>query len=239
MTPADATPPAPRWAESAEGEAVVLSLWVSAVGVLIALPFGLGFGWLLARRDFFGKALVEGILTLPLVLPPVATGYLLLLLLGPGGWLGGWLDSLGLPIAFHWRGAAIAAAVMGFPLLLRAIRLGIEAVDPDLEDTARTLGASRLDVFRTVTLPLAWPGLLAGMTLAFARALGEFGATITLAGNIEGGTQTLPLALHTFTQQPGGEPPAMRLLVISIVLAIAAIVVSEQLARRHRRRLND
>ncbi len=221
-----------------EQEALALSLRVALASVVISLPFGLLVAWLLARRKFFGKTLLDGLVHLPLVLPPVVIGYALLLLFGLDGPLGAWLDdTLGITLAFTWKGAAIAAAVMAFPLMVRAMRLSLEAVDQRLEAAARTLGAGRLDVFCTITLPLMAPGILVGMVLAFARSLGEFGATITFVSNIPGETRTLPLALYSLTQTPDGEAGALRLAIISVVLALFALGASELLARRLRRRL--
>ena len=212
--------------------AVRLSLRIALVATLVALPFGIAVAWLLARKDFWGKALLDGLVHLPLVLPPVVTGYLLLLTFGRRGPIGAPLaEFLGIVFSFRWTGAALACAVMAFPLLVRAVRLSFEAVDRRLEDAAGTLGAHRLWVFATVTLPLAMPGVLAGMVLAYAKALGEFGATITFVSNIPGETQTLPSAIYTLTQIPGGEPGALRLVLVSIVLSFAAVVGSELLAR--------
>ena len=222
-----------------EAEALRLSLRVAFWSVLGSLPFGLLVAWLLARREFYGKTIVNGLVHLPLVLPPVVVGYLLLLLFSRSGAVGGFLESLGITVAFTWRGAAIAAAVMAFPLMVRAMRLSLEAVDRRLEAAARTLGAGPVNVFLTVTLPLMSPGILAGAILAFARSLGEFGATITFVSNIPGETRTLPLALYSLTQTPDGEAGAMRLAAISIVLAFAALAASEFLARRLRRKLGD
>ncbi len=219
-----------------EREALGLSLTVAFWSVLVSLPFGLATAWLLARREFFGKALLDVLVHLPLVVPPVVVGYLLLLLFGRRGPLGAWLyESFGLAVAFTWKGAALAAAVMAFPLMVRAMRLSLEAVDRRLEAAARTLGAGRLEVFVTVTLPLMSPGILAGSILAFARSLGEFGATITFVSNIPGETRTLPLALFSLTQTPDGEAGALRLTLIAVVLALAALAASEVLARRIRR----
>jgi molybdate transport system permease protein len=226
------------WLTPLEIEALGLSLRVAVASVVCSLPFGLAAAWLLARRNFPGKALVDGIIHLPMVVPPVVVGYLLLVALGRRGPIGGWLyDSFGITIAFTWKGAAIAAAVMAFPLMVRAMRLSLEAVDKRLEAAARTLGAGRMRVFLTITLPLMAPGILAGTVLAFARALGEFGATITFVSNIPGETRTLPIALYTLTQTPDGEAAAARLAVISIGLALTAIVASEWIARRMARRL--
>lgn len=216
-----------------ETTALLLSLRVAGIATLASIPFGLFFAWLLARRDFPGKAALDAIIHLPLILPPVVTGYLLLLLFGRKGLVGAWLaEHLGIVFAFRWTGAALACAVMGFPLMVRAMRLSLEAVDGKLEQAAATLGANPALVFLTVTLPLMLPGLLAGVVLSFARALGEFGATITFVSNIPGETQTLPTALYTFTQVPGGDLQALRLTLISIALALAALIISEILSRR-------
>lgn len=215
-----------------EWQAVELSLRVSAVATLFSLPFGVAIAHLLARKDFPGKALVNGLVHLPLILPPIVTGYLLLLTFGRRGPVGALLEKVGIVLAFDWTGAALAAAVMAFPLMVRAIRLSIEAIDPGLEAAASTLGASPLRVFLTVTLPLALPGILAGAVLAFAKAMGEFGATITFVSNIPGQTQTLPSAIYALLQVPGAEPQAFRLIAISIVLAVGAILLSEALAAR-------
>ena len=222
-----------------EVEALGLSLKVALWSMVASLPFGLAVAWLLARYEFFGKTLVNGIVHLPLVLPPVVVGYLLLLLLGRNGPLGAWLlETFGITLPFTWEGAALAAAVMAFPLMVRAMRLSIEAVDQRLETAARTLGASRLGAFATITLPLIMPGVLAGAVLAFARSLGEFGATITFVSNIPGETRTLPLALYSLIQTPGGEAGALRLAVLSVLLSLAALAASEAIARRLRARLN-
>ena len=226
------------WLTPLEVEALGLSLRVAVASVVGSLPFGLAAAWLLARRSFPGKSLVDGIIHLPLVVPPVVVGYVLLVALGRRGPVGGWLyDNLGISIAFTWKGAAVAAAVMAFPLMVRAMRLSLEAVDRRLEAAARTLGAGRARVFVTITLPLMAPGILAGTVLAFARALGEFGATSTFVSNIPGETRTLPIALYTLTQTPDGEAAAARLAIISVLLALAAIVASEWIARRMARRL--
>jgi len=216
-----------------EWTAVLLSLRIAIVATLVALPFGIVIAWLLARKNFWGKTLLDGIIHLPLVLPPVVTGYLLLISFGRRGPIGAFLaDHFGIVFSFRWTGAALACGIMGFPLLVRPIRLAIEAIDRRLEDAAATLGASRLAVFATVTLPLALPGLIAGFVLCFAKALGEFGATITFVSNIPGETQTISAAIYTFTQVPGGDAAAGRLVLVAIVISLAALVVSEWLARR-------
>jgi molybdate transport system permease protein len=216
-----------------EWEAIRLSLRVATIGTLASLPVGALAAYALARWRFPGKILFDGLVHLPLVLPPVVTGYLLLILFGRRGPIGAFLDSnFGIVFSFRWTGAALAAAVMGFPLLVRAIRLSFEATDRRLEDAARTLGANGPLVFFTVTLPLALPGILAGLVLAFAKALGEFGATITFVSNIPGETRTLPTAIYTYTQVPGGDANAARLVVVAVVLSLAALVVSEFLSRR-------
>jgi len=216
-----------------EFEALKLSLWVSFWAVAGSLPLGVLAAWILARLDFPGKSILDGLIHLPLVLPPVVIGYLLLVGFGRKGILGAWLyEMTGLTLAFNWKGAAVAAAVMAFPLMVRAVRLSIEGVDRGVESAARTLGAGPIRVFFTVTLPLVTPGILTGLILAFARSLGEFGATITFVSNIRGETQTLPLALYTLTQVPGGEVGAMRLCVISIVISMGALMASERLARK-------
>lgn len=222
----------------AEWEAVQISARVAALAVSGIMGPGIAIAWLMARREFPGKVVIDGLLHLPLVLPPVAVGYLLLIGLGPQGAAGQVLhDQLGVELAFRWQGAAVAAGIMALPLLVRSLRLAFESVDPGLEAAALTLGAPPWRVFATVTLPLALPGLLTGTVLAFARALSEFGATITFAANIPGETRTLPLALYTAIQSPGGEAEAARLCAIAVVMALAALVASELLARRARRRL--
>jgi len=222
----------------AEISALLLSLKVSLWAVAGMLPPGILLGWLLARRRFPGKPLLESVVYLPLVLPPTVTGYLLLLSFGRHGFVGHWLEqTFGLILGFTWKGAAIAAAVMSFPLLVQAVKLAMSLVEPRLEQAAATLGASPARVFFTVTLPLAAPGILTGTILSFARSVGEFGATITFVGNIAGETRTLPLAFFTYTQSVDGDEPAMRLVFISIVLAFAALLGSEFLARRAERRL--
>ncbi|GAB5445887.1 molybdate ABC transporter permease subunit [Gymnodinialimonas sp.] len=225
------------WLGPAEWEAVALSLRVALTATLVSLPFGIAVAYLLARKRFPGHAIVNGLVHLPLILPPVVTGYLLLVSFGPQAPLGALLEALGLGIAFRWTGAALAAAIMAFPLMVRAIRLSLEAVDPKLEEAAGTLGASRLRVFATITLPLMAPGILAGMVLAFAKAMGEFGATITFVSNIPGETRTVPSAIYAFLQVPGGEGAAWRLVIISVVVAMGALVVSEVLARKMNARI--
>ena len=221
-----------------EIEALSLSLKVATACVIVSLPFGIAWAWLLARHDFPGKGLIDALVHAPLVLPPVAVGYLLLVMLGRQGPVGGWLyEVFGVTLIFTWQGAALASAVMAFPLMVRAIRLALELIDRRIETAARTLGAGRFRVAMTITLPLALPGILTGMTLAFARSLGEFGATITFVANIPGQTRTLPIALYTLVQAPGGEAGAIRLMVISLVLALAALGISELLARRVAARL--
>lgn len=224
--------------DSAEWAIVLLSLKIGGVAMLAALPVAYALAWVLARGRFPGRVLIDGIVHLPLVLPPVVTGWLLLLAFAPTGPVGRWLEAwFGVSVLFRWSGAAIAAGVMALPLMVRAIRLSIEGVDRRLESVARTLGASRARVFWSVTAPLSLPGVLAGMVLGFARALGEFGATITFVSNIPGETQTLPSAIYTLTQFPGGEGPALRLTLISVALSVAALLVSEFLASRAARRL--
>uniref|UniRef100_UPI0040481B3C molybdate ABC transporter permease subunit n=2 Tax=Yoonia sp. TaxID=2212373 RepID=UPI0040481B3C len=214
-------------------EAVFLSLRVSAVATIVALPLAIWVAHILARKVFRGHALLNGLVHLPLVLPPVVTGYLLLVVFGRSGVIGGLLfEWFGVTLAFRWTGAALAAGIMGFPLMVRAIRLGFEAVDAGLEDAARTLGASEVRVFRTVTLPLIAPGVVAGAVLGFAKALGEFGATITFVAAIPGQTQTIPSAIYALLQVPGQESAVVVLVVISVTLAMGALVASEWLARR-------
>ncbi|MGB3042065.1 MAG: molybdate ABC transporter permease subunit [Xanthobacteraceae bacterium] len=223
----------------AEWTAVLLSLKVGLVATLVATPFGIAIAWLLARYHFWGKSLVDAVIYLPLVLPPVVTGYLLLLTFGRKGLVGGWLaDHLGLVFAFRWTGAALACGIMSFPLLVRPIRLSIEAVDRRLEQAASTLGAAPWKVFLTVTLPLALPGVLAGMVLGFAKAIGEFGATITFVSNIPGETQTISAAIYTLTQVPDGDAAALRLVGVSIVISMIALVTSEWFARRATQRMH-
>jgi molybdate transport system permease protein len=219
--------------------AVALSLRIAIVATLLSLPFGIAIATLLARRNFWGKTLVDAIIYLPLVLPPVVTGYLLLITLGRHGPVGAFLaDHFGIVFAFRWTGAVISCGVMAFPLMVRAIRLSIEAIDRRLEDAAATLGAGPFWNFATVTLPLALPGIIAGAMLAFARALGEFGATITFVSNIPGETQTISAAIYTLTQMPGGDSAALSLVVVAVVISLAALVASEWLARRATARLH-
>ena len=216
-----------------EWTAVALSLRIAFVATLVALPLGLGVAWLLARKDFWGKTLLDGIVHLPLVLPPVVTGYLLLISFGRRGPVGAFLaDTFGIVFSFRWTGAALACGIMGFPLLVRPMRISLEAIDRRLEDAAATLGADRRWVFLTVTLPLALPGIIAGMVLCFAKALGEFGATITFVSNIPGETQTISAAIYSYLQVPGGDAAASRLVVVAIVIALIALVASEWLAGR-------
>lgn len=221
------------WLPPEAATALALSLRVALAATLVSLPFGILVAYALARWRFPGHGVLNGIVHLPLILPPVVTGYLLLLTFGRQGWVGGPLwDWFGVTFAFRWTGAALAAGVMAFPLLVRAIRLAIEAVDPRLEDAAATLGASRLKVFATVTLPLILPGVIAGAVLAFAKAMGEFGATITFVANIPGETQTLPTAIYSFLQVPGGDAAALQLVLISVAVAMLALALSEWLSRR-------
>ncbi|MGA7546209.1 MAG: molybdate ABC transporter permease subunit [Methyloceanibacter sp.] len=221
-----------------EINAIKLSLRVATVATAASLPFGIAAGLVLARAQFFGRSLLNALVLLPLILPPVVTGYVLLLLFGRQGPLGRWFEAhLGLVFAFRWTGAALACAIMGFPLMVRAIQLSVEAVDRKLEQAASTLGANRVYVFLSVTLPLILPGVIAGAILCFARAMGEFGATITFVSNIPGETQTLPTLIYTLTQVPGGDAGALRLTLISIAISLMALLASEALARRLQRRL--
>ncbi|WP_281983763.1 molybdate ABC transporter permease subunit [Thalassorhabdomicrobium marinisediminis] len=225
------------WLGPAEWSALWLSLKVAFWATLVSLPLGFAVAYALARGRFFGRQALNVLVHLPLVMPPVVTGYLLLLGFGRTGPLGATFEALfGLVFAFRWTGAALAAGIMGFPLMVRAIRLSLEAVDAGLEEAAGTLGASPLRVLCTVTLPLAWPGIVAGAVLAFAKGMGEFGATITFVSNIPGQTQTLALSIDTLLEVPGGEPLALRLAIVSIVIAAAALIVSELLANRVVRR---
>jgi molybdate transport system permease protein len=222
----------------AEWQAVWLSAQVALVAVAASLPLGIALGWLLARRGFWGKEVVETLLNLPLVLPPVVTGYLLLVTLGRNGWLGRYLDAwLGLHFVFDWKGAAIASAVIAFPLMVRAIRLAFSGLDARLEEAARTLGASPWDAFLTVSLPLARNGIIAGCVLSFARSMGEFGATIVIAGSIPGQTRTVPLYIYSLLETPGGMEQCQRIVIVSILLAAAALVAGEYLERRGARYL--
>lgn len=226
------------WLSPEEWTAIALSFRVSLVATLVSLPFGILVALALARGRFPGKQLLNGVVHLPLILPPVVTGYLLLIVLGRRGSVGRILDEwFGIVLAFRWTGAVVAAAVMAFPLMVRAIRLAIEAVDPKLEQAAATLGANRVWTFVFVTLPLILPGILAGSILAFAKAMGEFGATITFVSNIPGQTQTLPSAIYAFLQVPDGDGPAFRLVVIAVVVAIGALLVSELVASRVAQRI--
>jgi molybdate transport system permease protein len=226
------------WLSPEEWTAVRLSLLVASVATTASLPFGLLVAFLLARGRFWGRSVLDTLVHLPLILPPVVTGYLLLIGFGRRGPIGAFLaETFGIVLSFRWTGAALACAVMGFPLLVRAMRLSIEAVDAKLEDAAGTLGASQPLVFLVVTLPLILPGVIAGMILCFAKAMGEFGATITFVSNIPGETQTLPSAIYTLTQVPGGEAGAMRLTLISVAISVAALVGSELMARFVGRRI--
>ncbi|MCH2096328.1 MAG: molybdate ABC transporter permease subunit [Rhodobacteraceae bacterium] len=228
-----------NWLGPEELDAVLLSLRVSFWATVCSLPVGLAVAFLLARGRFPGRQLLNSLVHLPLILPPVVTGYLLLMTFGRNGPVGRFLeDAFGFVFAFRWTGAVLAASVMAFPLMVRAMRLSIEAVDPKLEEAAATLGASRVWIFLTVTLPLIAPGIVAGTILAFAKAMGEFGATITFVANIPGATQTLPSAVYAFLQVPGGEAQATRLVVIAIVISLAALLTSELLARRVQQRIS-
>ncbi|WP_416884430.1 molybdate ABC transporter permease subunit [Marivita sp.] len=227
------------WLGPEEWQAVALSLKVSFWATLLSLPFGLLCALALARGRFIGRDVLNWLVHLPLVLPPVVTGYLLLLGFGRQGPIGSVLDSVfGITLAFQWTGAALAASIMAFPLMVRAMRLAIEAVDPKLEEAAATLGASRLKVFSTVTLPLILPGIIAGAVLAFAKAMGEFGATITFVSNIPSETRTVPSAIYAFLQVPGGETSAIRLVVVAVAIAIGALILSEWLSRRVAKRIS-
>lgn len=221
------------WLAPSDWQALILSLKVASLATLASLPFGIWIAWILARKSFPGHDILNGLVHLPLILPPVATGYLLLIAFGKHGWAGAFLhEHFGIVLAFRWTGAALAGAVMAFPLLVRAIRLAFEAVDPGLEAAAATLGAGRMTVFFSVSLPLALPGVLAGAVMGFAKAMGEFGATITFVANIPGQTQTLPTAIYTALAVPGGETQAARLVGISVLFAMLALILSEMLARR-------
>ncbi len=228
------------WLSPDEWRAVALSLRVSLWATLLSLPLGLLTAYALARWNFRGKQLLNGLVHLPLILPPVVTGYILLLAFGRRGWIGQYLDQwFGIVLAFRWTGAALAAAIMAFPLMVRAMRLAIEAVDPRLEQAASTLGAPPPWVFATVTLPLILPGIIAGAILAFAKAMGEFGATITFVSNIPGQTQTLPSAIYAQLQVPGGEDQAARLVLVAIAVAMAALLLSEWISRAVARRIGQ
>lgn len=221
-----------------EWQALWLSAKVALWATVICLPFGIGVSWLLARRNFPGKVLLDVLVQLPMVLPPVVPGYLLLILLGTQGPVGGWLQThFGIVIAFTWKGAVLASAVMAFPLLVQPVRLAFRMIDARLEGAANTLGAPPWRTFLTVTLPLAFPGIIAGSVLCFSRSLGEFGATMAFVGNIPGETQTLPLAIYSFTHVPGGEFAALRLAGLSIGLALVALLVSHAIGRRAERLL--
>lgn len=225
---------------AAEIQAILLSLKVAFYCALISLPFALWLGYFMARRSFYGKSIIESIVHLPLVLPPVTTGYLLLLLFGTNGWFGQWLyNTFNIRIAFSFYAAVLASIIVSFPLIVRSIRTAIEMVDTDLEDASRILGINRLKTFFRITVPLALPGIISGTVLAFARSLGEFGATITFAGNIAGETQTLPLAIYSNMQVPGREGATLRLVLVSIVLSFIVMAISEWMVRRMRaRKLN-
>lgn len=221
-----------------EVEALYLSLKIATISVLFLLPVGIALAWLLARKTFVGKQLLDSLVHLPLVLPPVVIGYFLLVLMGRQGLIGAFLlDYFNVSFSFSWRGAALASAVIALPLMVRAVRLSIESVDPKLEQAARTLGATPFRVFRTITLPLMLPGIITGIMLSFARSLGEFGATITFVSNIPGETQTLPLAMYSFIETPGAEAAAARLCVISVLVALISLIISEWMSRRAQKRL--
>ncbi|WP_422372159.1 molybdate ABC transporter permease subunit [Hoeflea sp.] len=220
------------WLGPEEWKAVALSLKVSFWATLFSLPLGVFVAYALARWTFPGKQILNGLVHLPLILPPVVTGYLLLLGFGTRGPVGGVLAEFGIVFAFRWTGAALAAAIMAFPLMVRAIRLSIDAIDPKLEQASSTLGASPMWVFATVTLPMALPGIIAGAILAFAKAMGEFGATITFVSNIPGQTRTIPSAIYAFLQVPGGEASAMKLVMVSVIVAMGALLLSEVIGRR-------
>lgn len=221
-----------------EWSIILLSLKIGSVAVIASLPFGIWIAWILARKEFRGKTILDSIINLPLVLPPVVIGYLLLITMGRNGYVGKWLDQvLGLSFSFNWKGAALASAVVSFPLLVRAIRISFESIDHNLEFAARSLGASKIKMFFTITLPLAIPGIIAGIVLAFARSLGEFGATITFVSNIPGETRTLPLAMYTLIQIPNQEAATMRLCIIAIAISFISLFLSEVLQRAHKKRL--
>jgi molybdate transport system permease protein len=221
-----------------EWRTLLLSLKIAGAAIMFSLPIGILTAWILARCQFIGKSLFDSVVHLPLVLPPVVLGYLLLLTMGRHGFIGEWLNNyFNLSFSFNWQGAALASAVVAFPLMVRSIRLAIESIDSRLEKVARTLGAKPFRVFMTITLPLAFPGILMGIVLGFARCLGEFGATITFVSNIQDETRTLPLAMYTLLQVPNGESGALRLCIISIVLSLIALFLSEILNRWHKRKL--
>ncbi|WP_237360744.1 molybdate ABC transporter permease subunit [Vibrio marisflavi] len=221
-----------------EYQAIVLSLKVASYTVIWLIPFGIALGWLLSRKQFVGKGLIDSAIHLPLVLPPVVVGYVLLITMGRKGVIGEWLlEHLGLVFSFNWKGAVLASSIVALPLMVRSIRLSIDNVDKKLEQAAATLGASSLRVFFTITLPLILPGIITGTMLAFARSLGEFGATMTFVSNIPGETQTIPLAMYSFIQTPGDEGQAARLCVISIVIALVSLITSDWFAKRTQRRL--
>jgi molybdate transport system permease protein len=222
---------------SAEWSAILLSLKVASMSTLFAFPFAVFIGWMLARNDFYGKSIVEGFLHLPLVMPPVTTGYLLLLIFGTQGFIGSWLyNNFGIRLVFNQAAAVIAAIVVSFPLMTRSIRTSVEMVDPAMEDASKTLGISPLLTFLRITFPLALPGIISGTVLGFARALGEFGATITFAGNIEGETRTIPMAVYSYMQTPGKEGATLRLVIISAIIALIAMIAAEYLNKRVKRR---
>ncbi|HGY9608644.1 molybdate ABC transporter permease subunit [Vibrio harveyi] len=221
-----------------EYQALILSLKVGAYAVLWLIPLGIAFAWLLSRKEFIGKSILDSLIHLPLVLPPVVIGYLLLISLGRQGFLGNWLyEHFGLVFSFNWKGAVVACVVVALPLMVRSVRLSLDNVDPKLEHAASTLGASPLKVFFTITLPLTIPGIITGTMLSFARSLGEFGATISFVSNIPGETQTIPLAMYNFIETPGAEIEAARLCVISIALALSTLMISEWLNRKAASRL--
>lgn len=221
----------------AEWSAILLSLKIASISTLVAFPFAIMISWFLARTSFYGKSIIEGFLHLPLVMPPVTTGYLLLLLLGTQGFIGGWLyRSFGIRLAFNQTAAIIAAIVVAFPLMTRSIRTSIEMVDPRMEAASKTLGVSPLLTFFRITFPLALPGIISGTVLGFARALGEFGATITFAGNIEGETRTIPMAVYSLMQTPGKEGATLRLVLISAIISLIAMIVAEYLNKKAKKR---
>lgn len=225
---------------SNQSEIILLSLRVALIATVIILPIGTYLGWVFSRKDFFAKSILDGLVNIPLVLPPVLTGYFLLVMLGPSGYLGRYLNSwFGLRIAFTWKAAVVAAAVVSLPLLVRAVRVAVDSVDAKLEDAARMLRANEWQVFFKITLPLATNGIVAGAVLAFARAIGEFGATIVFASNIPGKTQTIPLAIFTYLNQPEGETKAQLLIVMAIILSYLSVLVNELLIRKFRKKMNQ